>query len=639
MEKPSSTSGSLLRSGTAVYLQEACLEHRYIRSRDTTNIVERPERIRAVKIGLAAAIARLEFSGRLLPDTHESIGQSQANNTSAPVDPSPNPDELVAALGRLNIGIAPLKASLADKKHSLPVIKSSKAVNLLNDPAVKFVHGDIDGDIYLEKLVKWARESSDKVNNGESEIPEGLAQGDLYLCPESINAIQGAIGTVCEAVDTVIQSTGPSGLLETSGGVNDVGLGHAFVAVRPPGHHCGEDSPSGFCFVNNVAVGAVHAHLQHGINRVVIFDIDLHHGNGTQSIVWQINEETYRKTLESEYSPGDKPPSKPGLQIYYGSIHDILSYPCEDGKMELVQAASVSIHGAHGQHIENIHLQPYTSDEHFFDVLYHDSYSRLFAKATDFLSTTGGPGDDVLVLISCGFDACEHEYPSMSRHNRKVPTSFYHRFAKDACTFADKFARGRVVSVLEGGYSDRALTSGAMAHLSGLAIGGGAKVDETWWSVENLIQLEKATKKRKGGKQSLPGPNASGPEPWLERTLEIFSIMDAGSQYMTPSSSRASVPPSTRTLRERKPQSQLANESADPSPSTSPAKKPKGASKGRKSKGSEVVKVEDVDVELLNAGVTDGSVSSKSDGEAAAEVKKLPRVILRVNPPPGHDVA
>jgi acetoin utilization deacetylase AcuC-like enzyme len=90
------------------------------------------------------------------------------------------------------------------------------------------------------------------------------------------------------------------------------------------------------------------AHLQHGIRRVVILDIDLHHGNiylmslfqlipispmtgnGTQAIAWQINEETYRKTLETEYSESETaPPETPGLKIYYGSIHDILSYPCE----------------------------------------------------------------------------------------------------------------------------------------------------------------------------------------------------------------------------------------------------------------------------------------------------------------------
>jgi acetoin utilization deacetylase AcuC-like enzyme len=84
------------------------------------------------------------------------------------------------------------------------------------------------------------------------------------------------------------------------------------------------------------------AHLKHGIGRVVILDIDLHHGmyvfatslcglgtlstgNGTQSIVWQINEEAYRSKLAAEAGA----PPKSSLQVYYGSVHDILSFPCE----------------------------------------------------------------------------------------------------------------------------------------------------------------------------------------------------------------------------------------------------------------------------------------------------------------------
>jgi histone deacetylase HOS3 len=98
-----------------------------------------------------------------------------------------------------------------------------------------------------------------------------------------MDAIQGAIGTVCEAVDTVMDSR------------PEQRCKRAFVSVRPPGHHCGEDTPAGFCFVNNVAIAAAHgklqdshgndngtevttAHLQHGIQHVVILDIDLHHG-------------------------------------------------------------------------------------------------------------------------------------------------------------------------------------------------------------------------------------------------------------------------------------------------------------------------------------------------------------------------
>lgn len=85
-------------------------------------------------------------------------------------------------------------------------------------------------------------------------------------------------------------------------------------------HHCDSTNPSGFCFINNVAVAAAHAHLKHGITHVVILDIDLHHGNGTQEIVWQINETARlrRSALAAgaQISGGD-------LQIYYGSLHDI----------------------------------------------------------------------------------------------------------------------------------------------------------------------------------------------------------------------------------------------------------------------------------------------------------------------------
>lgn len=77
----------------------------------------------------------------------------------------------------------------------------------------------------------------------------------MVVCPGSIDAIQGAIGAVCEAVDACITAT--RGSEPRSNGPDDP-CERAFVAIRPPGHHCGEDTPSGFCFINNVAVGAAH---------------------------------------------------------------------------------------------------------------------------------------------------------------------------------------------------------------------------------------------------------------------------------------------------------------------------------------------------------------------------------------------
>lgn len=77
----------------------------------------------------------------------------------------------------------------------------------------------------------------------------------------------------------------------------------------------------------------------------------------------------------------------------------------------------------------------------------------------------------------------------MSRHQRKVPTSFYHRFARDARAFAQRYAKGRLISVLEGGYSDRALTSGAMAHITGFVEDEQYLVDPTWWKLEHLTTV------------------------------------------------------------------------------------------------------------------------------------------------------
>lgn len=158
------------RQPVAVFYQDACLQHQYIRSKDLSAIVERPERLRAVKVGLASAIARLE--------TADEVQVNSESKTTGKVL-GEEPDELTAAMDRLKLGRESLPQS---RKAASPVsiIKSHALVDILNHPAVKFVHGDIDGDTYLENLTRWAKESYDKIHQGGSEIPNGLAQGDLY---------------------------------------------------------------------------------------------------------------------------------------------------------------------------------------------------------------------------------------------------------------------------------------------------------------------------------------------------------------------------------------------------------------------------------------------------------------------------
>ncbi|KIY61773.1 Arginase/deacetylase [Cylindrobasidium torrendii FP15055 ss-10] len=564
-------------AAATVYLQDECYKHQYIRTSDLSCIVERPERIRAVKVGVAGAVAQAN------------ILHSKSKSKQEGPDLS-----LEDALERLNIG------SSSPAPGRIAIARSTASVDLLHHPAVKFVHGDIDGDKHIPRLVKLAAESTERIRNGESEIPAelGWKQGDVYLCPESVAAMEGAAGTVVEAVDAVLLP----GAQTT----------RAFAVIRPPGHHCGEDTPEGFCFINNVAIAAAHAHLKHGVNRAVIFDIDLHHGNGTQSIAWQINEETYRQTLESE---GGAPHVKPGPMIFYGSVHDILSYPCEDGTPNLVQAASVSIHGAHGQHIENVHLEAYEDEERFHGQLYA-KYSTLLSKAERFLDTTG-ENEDCIFFISCGMDACEHEYASMSRHNRKVPVSFYHRFTRDVCALADRRGKGRVVSVLEGGYSDRALISGAMAHVLGLAGVGDWEEGRSWWGEERLKMLENATKpKKRGGRPSRGAAASPADEDWVQSAAETFRGIDEGFVRCTPP-----LPSRTSTrLRGR-----------GGTPTTSPGKPVRTTVKANLKAPVPVKQVE-------GHGGEESELSELTDSEEEEEEKPkpktLPRVVLKLGPDP-----
>lgn len=155
---------------TAIYLQKACLQHRYIRTRDSSHIVERPERLRAVNVGIAAAVARLE-------ERAPGINPPPNNTLVNPADGG-EADELTKALGKLQLSTP----SRLERPSRVPAtfVHSGASVDILNNTAVKFVHGDIERDVYLETLRSWASDSQDKINKGESEIPEGYAQGDLY---------------------------------------------------------------------------------------------------------------------------------------------------------------------------------------------------------------------------------------------------------------------------------------------------------------------------------------------------------------------------------------------------------------------------------------------------------------------------
>lgn len=417
---------------TIVILHDACYGHRFSRPRTSKGslsmIVERPERVRAAVLGVAGAYVRL--------------GSRHSGGSNAP-----HPDR---------------KPS---NRFPFHIRKSSRSMSLVS-PIVSAVHGK-DWMSELQVMcdsagAKLALDGKELVRpeqrewNGTIVDKPKFHVGDLYLCADSLNAFQGALGGVCDAVDAVFAAqNGPR---------------RAFVAVRPPGHHCSADFPSGFCWLNNVHIGIEYAAQTYGLTHAAILDFDLHHGDGSQDITWTRNE-------QSTQMPKNMPFNKK-ISIGYYSMHDINSYPCELGDKEKVQNASLCIDNAHGQSIWNVHLQPWKTEAEFWD-LYEHKYSVLLDKARSFLkqhaarikSTPKAVPPKSAIFISAGFDASEWEGAGMQRHAVNVPTEFYARFTRDVVKLAheDGLATdGRVISVLEGGYSDRALTSGVMSHVSGL---------------------------------------------------------------------------------------------------------------------------------------------------------------------------
>ncbi|KAL5044469.1 hypothetical protein BDW71DRAFT_186044 [Aspergillus fruticulosus] len=432
-----------LQSETLVVIHDACYGHRFSRPRTSraalSSIVERPERVQACVVGISAAYVRLarRHAGGLF---------------------APHPD--------LDL-------------HGLPVppfqIRKTARTLAVNSPAVTHVHGTK----WMEDLKSMcdAAESRLALNGKELVRPRSAGkdnstgtpapvfhEGDLYLCSGSLNAFEGALGGVCEGIDAVF-SPGRTK--------------RAFICIRPPGHHCSSGNPSGFCWINNVHVGISYAAMTHDLTHAAILDFDLHHGDGSQDIAWEQN----KKALAA---PKNAAVHKKAMVGYF-SLHDINSYPCEMGEADKIRNASVCIEKAHGQSIWNVHLEPWKTEQEFWD-LYSAKYSILIEKARAFLrmhsnrlaSVPNGPPPKAAIFISAGFDASEWEGAGMQRHKVNVPTEFYARFTTDVVRMAEEEGLGvdgRIVSILEGGYSNRALTTGVLSHLSGLVDTQGAQAD------------------------------------------------------------------------------------------------------------------------------------------------------------------
>ncbi len=233
---------------------------------------------------------------------------------------------------------------------------------------------------------------------------EGYVQldADTFLSPGSLEAALRAAGGATRAVDLVM-----------SGEVTN-----AFVAMRPPGHHAETAKPMGFCLFGNVAIAARHALERHGLSRVAVVDFDVHHGNGTQDLLWSEARSLFISSHQMPLWPG---------------------------------SGEVTERGAH-DNVLNVPLAPGTGGAAFRKIYERDVFPRLEDFAPE------------LIVISAGFDA--HADDPLANLNLRAADFAW--VTRNLCDIASRHAAGRVVSCLEGGYDLRALAASAAAHVDAL---------------------------------------------------------------------------------------------------------------------------------------------------------------------------
>jgi acetoin utilization deacetylase AcuC-like enzyme len=255
----------------------------------------------------------------------------------------------------------------------------------------------------------------------------------IALCHsmDYIEAIRNASpeeGMVRLDADTSMSSGSFEAALRAVGGgmkaVDEVMTGainNAFVAVRPPGHHAEVARPMGFCLFNNAAIAARYAQDRYDAERVAIVDFDVHHGNGSQDIFWADKTVMYCSTHEMPLYPGS------GATTERGEFNTIVNAPLRagDGGEAFKQAFEAAI------------------------------LPRLREFKPD------------LVVISAGFDA--HTRDPLA--NLNLVEADYSWVTKKLMEIADASAKGRIVSMLEGGYDLQALSRSVAAHVTALMHG------------------------------------------------------------------------------------------------------------------------------------------------------------------------
>jgi acetoin utilization deacetylase AcuC-like enzyme len=231
-----------------------------------------------------------------------------------------------------------------------------------------------------------------------SEAGGGWLTSDTVMSPRSLDAARVAAGAAMRAVDAVL----------------DGEVSQAFALVRPPGHHARPAEGMGFCLLNHVAVAAAHAIRSRGVQRVFLFDFDVHHGNGTEEIF--------------EADPA----------VFYASTHQYPAYP-GTGALEDVGR------GEGRGFTLNVPLPAEVGDE------------GLLRAFDEVIAPAARRHRPELLLVSAGYDAHWTNSRYLSSIRMGATVTGFAELVRRLHALANELCGGRLALVLEGGYDPEAL--------------------------------------------------------------------------------------------------------------------------------------------------------------------------------------
>jgi acetoin utilization deacetylase AcuC-like enzyme len=229
---------------------------------------------------------------------------------------------------------------------------------------------------------------------------------DTSICDESFAIAKLAAGAAVVGVDQVFKGEADN----------------AIALVRPPGHHATSDHAMGFCLFNNVAIAARYAQVHYGADRVLIVDWDVHHGNGTQEIFYRDPSVFYFSTHQYPYYPGTGAANERGLDKGEGTTLNI----------PIAEATPAVAH------------------------------HQVFNEALHAIEKAFPPD---LIIISAGFDSRRDD----PLGGLMLEDSDFREMTKQLMEIADRQGKGRVVSVLEGGYNLETLGETVRTHIEALS--------------------------------------------------------------------------------------------------------------------------------------------------------------------------